>query len=221
MKKPHAQFPTIPERVDPVQRERSVLELWRAKAVFERSLEQTKDGPRYSFYEGPPTANGRPGVHHVLARAFKDLYPRFWTMRGHFVRRKAGWDTHGLPVEHEIEKELGILDKSRIEAEVGVLEFTRRCRESVYRYIGDWNRLTERMGYWVDLDDAYYTLSNDYIETVWWLFKQLWERGLVVQDYKSVPYDPRIGATLSDHEVAQGYREVDDSVGVRALPPSR
>ncbi|HXN09244.1 MAG TPA: isoleucine--tRNA ligase [Candidatus Acidoferrales bacterium] len=206
----------MPERADPVTRELAVLEFWRAQRIFERTLKQTKDGPRYSFYEGPPTANGRPGVHHVLARAFKDLYPRFWTMRGHFVGRKAGWDTHGLPVEHEIEKELGILDKSRIEAEVGIAEFTRRCRESVYRYIGDWNRLTERMGYWVDLDDAYYTLANDYIETVWWIFKHLWDRGLVVQDYKSVPYDPRIGATLSDHEVAQGYREVDDpSVFVR------
>src|SRR5579864_1422333 len=201
---------------DPVNREASVLEFWRERRVFERSLERTKDGPRYSFYEGPPTANGRPGVHHVLARAFKDLYPRFWTMRGHFVRRKAGWDTHGLPVEHEVEKELGILDKSRIEKEIGIIEFTRRCRESVSRYIADWNELTERMGYWVDLNDAYYTLSNGYIETVWWLFKQLWDRGLVVQDYKSVPYDPRIGATLSDHEVAQGYREVEDpSVFVR------
>jgi len=209
-------FPVMPERADPVARELAVLDFWRTQRIFERTLEQTKDGPRYTFYEGPPTANGRPGVHHVLARAFKDLYPRFWTMRGHFVRRKAGWDTHGLPVEHEIEKELGILDKSRIEAEVGVAEFTRRCRESVYRYIGDWNQLTERMGYWVDLNDAYYTLANDYIETVWWIFKQLWDRGLVVQDYKSVPYDPRIGATLSDHEVAQGYREVDDpSVFVR------
>lgn len=209
-------FPVMPVRADPVTRELGVLDFWREQRVFERTLEQTRNGPRYTFYEGPPTANGRPGVHHVLARAFKDLYPRFWTMRGYFVRRKAGWDTHGLPVEHEVEKELGILDKSRIEAEVGVAEFTRRCRESVYRYISDWNRLTERMGYWVDLDDAYYTLADDYIETVWWLFKQLWERGLVVQDYKSVPYDPRIGATLSDHEVAQGYREVDDpSVFVR------
>jgi len=140
MKKPPAKFPTIPERVDPAMREQSVLELWRARSIFARSLEQTKNGPRYSFYEGPPTANGRPGVHHVLARAFKDLYPRFWTMRGYFVRRKAGWDTHGLPVEHEIEKELGILDKSRIEAEVGISEFTRRCRESVYRYINDWQQ---------------------------------------------------------------------------------
>jgi len=216
MTQPAAKFPAMSERLDPVAREQSVLDFWRTRKIFERTLEQTSNGPRYSFYEGPPTANGKPGVHHVLARAFKDLYPRFWTMRGYFVRRKGGWDTHGLPVEHEIEKELGILDKSRIESEVGVLEFTRRCRESVYRYVGDWNRLTERMGYWVDLDDAYFTLTNDYIETVWWLFKQLWDRKLVVQDYKSVPYDPRIGATLSDHEVAQGYREVDDpSVYVR------
>lgn len=216
MKNPSRRFPVMSERLAPAERETAMLELWRDGRTFERSLAQTKGGPRYTFYEGPPTANGRPGVHHVLARAFKDLYPRFWTMRGHYVERKAGWDTHGLPVEHEIEKELGILDKSRIESEVGVAEFTRRCRESVYRYVGDWNRLTERMGYWVDLDDAYFTLSNQYIETVWWLFKQLWDRGLVAQDYKSVPYDPRIGATLSDHEVAQGYREVDDpSVFVR------
>ncbi len=215
MKSRHT-FPIIADRVDPVESERSVLEFWNKHHIFEQTLEQTKDGPRYTIYEGPPTANGRPGVHHVLARAFKDLYPRFWTMRGYFVRRKAGWDTHGLPVEHEVEKEIGILDKSRIEAEIGIAEFTRRCRESVYRYVGDWNRLTERMAYWVDLDDAYFTLSNDYIESVWWVFNQLWERGLVAQDYKSVPYDPRIGATLSDHEVAQGYREVDDpSVFVR------
>jgi len=216
MIKKSLRFPALGDQPDAAKRETSVLQFWREHKIFERTLEQTKDGPRYTFYEGPPTANGRPGVHHVLARAFKDLFPRFWTMRGHFVRRKAGWDTHGLPVEHEIEKELGILDKSRIEKEIGVAEFTRRCRESVYRYISDWNQLTERMGYWVDLNDAYYTLSNAYIETVWWLFKQLWDRGLVVQDYKSVPYDPRIGATLSDHEVAQGYREVDDpSVYVR------
>ncbi|MDQ6781291.1 MAG: class I tRNA ligase family protein, partial [Candidatus Eremiobacteraeota bacterium] len=209
-------FALLGDQPDSVNREAQVLKFWRERKIFARTLEQTRDGPRYTFYEGPPTANGRPGVHHVLARAFKDLYPRFWTMRGRFVRRKAGWDTHGLPVEHEIEKELGILDKTRIEKEIGVAEFTRRCRESVYRYIKDWHELTERMGYWVDLDDAYYTLDNSYIESVWWAVKQLWERGLIAQDYKSVPYDPRIGATLSDHEVAQGYREVDDpSVYVR------
>jgi len=209
-------FPPVPDLPNSPEREREILEFWRRERIFERSLEQTKDGTPYSFYEGPPTANGKPGVHHVLARSFKDLFPRFWTMRGRRVWRKGGWDTHGLPVEVEVEKELGILDKSRLEAEVGIAEFTRRCRESVYRYVDDWNELTERMGYWVDLEHAYFTLTNDYIESVWHLLKQLWERGLIVQDYKSVPYDPRIGATLSDHEVAQGYRETDDpSVYVR------
>ena len=139
------QFPTPGMLSDAPVREREVLEFWRDAKIFERSLEQTKHGPRYTIYEGPPTANGRPGVHHVLARTFKDLYPRFWTMRGKFVRRKAGWDTHGLPVEHQVEKEIGILDKSRLEAEVGIAEFNRRCRESVFRYVGDWNAMTERM----------------------------------------------------------------------------
>jgi isoleucyl-tRNA synthetase len=210
------QFPAPGMLHDVPTREREVLEFWRDAKIFERSLAQTKTGVPYTMFEGPPTANGRPGVHHVLARAFKDLYPRFWTMRGRFVRRKAGWDTHGLPVEHEVEKEIGILDKSRLEAEVGIAEFTRRCRESVYRYIADWNVMTERMAFWVDLKHPYFTLDNTYIETVWWLLKQLWDNGLIYQDYKSVPYDPRIGATLSDAEVAQGYRETDDpSVFVR------
>ena len=209
-------FPALGEHPDNPSRELDVLKFWREKRIFARSLDQTRDGERYSFFEGPPTANGKPGVHHVLARSFKDLYPRFWTMRGRFVRRKAGWDTHGLPVEHLVQRALGIFDKSRIEAEIGIAAFTKRCRDSVYDYIGDWNRMTERMGYWVDLDDAYFTLNNTYIESVWWLLKKLWDRGHIYQDYKSVPYDPRIGATLSDHEVAQGYREVDDpSVFVR------
>jgi isoleucyl-tRNA synthetase len=203
-------FPAVAEQPDSPARELALLDFWKRERIFDRSLEQTAEGPRFSFYEGPPTANGEPGVHHVLTRAFKDLYPRFWTMRGYHVPRKAGWDTHGLPVEHEVERELGIFDKSRLESEVGIAEFTRRCRESVFRYVSEWNRMTERMAYWVDLNDAYITLSRDYIESVWWLLKQLWERGLIQQDYKVVPYDPRIGATLSDHEVAQGYREVDD-----------
>ncbi|HME81848.1 MAG TPA: isoleucine--tRNA ligase [Candidatus Eremiobacteraceae bacterium] len=209
-------FPTPGMLPDAPARELGVLEFWRDAKIFERSLEQTKRGAPYVMFEGPPTANGKPGVHHVLARAFKDLYPRFWTMRGHFALRKAGWDTHGLPVEHQVEKEIGILDKSRLEAEVGIAEFNRRCRESVYRYVSDWNSMTMRMAYWTDLEHPYVTLDNSYIETVWWLLKQLWDRGLIQQDYKSVPYDPRIGATLSDAEVALGYRETDDpSVYVR------
>jgi isoleucyl-tRNA synthetase len=209
-------FPTPGMLPDVPAREQQVLEFWRAEKIFERTLEQTKHGAPYVFFEGPPTANGQPGVHHVLARAFKDLYPRFWTMRGRFVRRKAGWDTHGLPVEHQIEREIGIFDKSKLVAEVGIAEFNRRCRESVYRYVDDWNRMTVRMAYWVDLEHPYVTLDASYIESVWWLLKQLWDRGLIYQDYKSVPYDPRIGATLSDGEVALGYRETDDpSVYVR------
>ena len=196
--------------------EEAVLDFWQREDVFHKTLAQTRGRPLFTFNEGPPTANGRPGIHHVLARTFKDVYPRYKTMRGFHVPRKAGWDTHGLPVEHEIEKELNIFDKRRIEQEVGIEKFTRMCRESVMRYIGDWERMTERMGFWVDLKDAYYTLNNPYIESVWYLLKQLWDKDLIYQGYKVVPYDPRIGATLSSHEVAQGYKEVDDpSVTVR------
>ncbi|MBI4082480.1 MAG: isoleucine--tRNA ligase [Candidatus Lambdaproteobacteria bacterium] len=209
-------FREVGGRYDGPRLEGRVLEFWREQQVFRRTLEQTEGRPVYTFYEGPPTANGRPGIHHVLARTFKDIYPRYKTMRGYHVPRKAGWDTHGLPVEHEIEKELGIFDKSRIDREVGVEAFTRRCRESVLRYIGAWEQMTERMGFWVDLQDAYYTLDNRYIESVWFLLRQIWDKGLMYQDHKVVPYDPRIGATLSSHEVALGYREVEDpSVYVR------
>ena len=207
---------SVSGRYDGPELERRVLAFWREQEVFRKTLELSEGRPLFTFSDGPPTANGKPGIHHVLARAFKDIYPRYRTMRGFHVPRKAGWDTHGLPVEHEIEKELGIFDKKEIEARVGVEEFTRRCRESVMRYIGDWERMTERMGFWINLDDAYYTLDNDYIESVWSLLKTIWDKGLIYRGYKVVPYDPRIGATLSSHEVAQGYREVaDPSVTVR------
>ena len=171
----------------------------------------------YTWNDGPPTANGKPGIHHVLARTFKDIFPRYKHMQGHYCPRMAGWDTHGLPVEHEIEKELGIFDKKRIEEEVGIAEFTRRCRESVMRYVDDWEKMTDRMGFWVDMKDAYFTLNNDYIESVWWLIRQIWDKGLIYQGYKVVPYDPRIGATLSSHEIALGgYKELEDpSIYVR------
>lgn len=196
--------------------EQRILDFWREHDVFNATLAMSRGRELFTFNEGPPTANGRPGIHHVLARSFKDIYPRYKTMRGYHVPRKAGWDTHGLPVEHEIQKELGIFDKKEIEAKVGVAEFTRRCRESVMRYIGDWEKMTERMGFWVNMEEAYYTLDNDYIESVWYLLKTIWDKGLIYQGYKVVPYDPRIGATLSSHEVAQGYREVEDpSVTVR------
>ncbi len=211
-----AVFSEVQGRYDGPALEQEVLEFWREHDVFAKTIEATKDGPQFSFNEGPPTANGKPGIHHVLARSFKDVFPRYKTMRGYYVPRKAGWDTHGLPVEHEVEKELGIFDKDEIEEKVGIAEFTRRCRESVMRYIGDWEKMTERMGFWVNLEEAYYTLNNSYIESVWNLLKQIWDKDLIYRGYKVVPYDPRIGATLSSHELALGYKEVDDpSITVR------
>ncbi|MEM7500956.1 MAG: isoleucine--tRNA ligase [Pseudomonadota bacterium] len=209
-------FEEIGSRYDGPGLEESILEFWRVNDTFEQTLAQSAERPLFTFNDGPPTANGRPGIHHVLARAFKDAFPRYKTMRGYHVPRKAGWDTHGLPVEHEIEKELGIFDKQEIVDKVGIAEFTRRCRESVMRYIEDWEKMTDRMGFWVNMQDAYYTLDNNYIESVWYLLKTIWEKGLIYRGYKVVPYDPRIGATLSSHELAQGYREVEDpSVFVR------
>ena len=211
-----AGFKEVSGRYDGPALEQEVLQFWRDHRVFELTLQGSRGRPRFSFNEGPPTANGKPGIHHVLARTFKDAFPRYKTMRGYYAPRKAGWDTHGLPVEHEVEKELGIFDKKEIEEKVGILDFTRLCRESVMRYIGDWEKMTERMGFWVNLDEAYYTLDNSYIESVWHLLKVIWDKGLIYRGYKVVPYDPRIGATLSSHELALGYREVDDpSIYVR------
>ena len=209
-------FAPVDSRYNGPALEQEILAFWEARSIFQKTLQQSEGRPRFSFNEGPPTANGKPGIHHVLARTFKDIYPRYKTMRGYHAPRKGGWDTHGLPVEHEIEKQLGIFDKKEIEQRIGITEFNRRCRESVMTYIGEWEDMTRRMGYWVNLDDAYYTLDNDYIESVWSLLKEIWDKDLIYQGYKVVPYDPRIGATLSSHEVAQGYREVEDpSVTVR------
>jgi isoleucyl-tRNA synthetase len=203
---PKQSFPELEERI---------LERWRERDVFRRTLANREGAEVWSFYEGPPTANGRPGSHHVLARAFKDIYPRFQTMRGHRVPRKAGWDCHGLPVELEVEKELGITSKAEIE-ELGIAEFNQRCRESVFRYVDDWRRLTERIGFWIDLDDPYVTLTNDYIESVWWSLRQIWDAGRLYEHHKVVPYCPRCGTALSSHEVASGYKDVEDpSVYVR------
>ncbi len=167
------------------------------------------------FYEGPPTANGRPGTHHVWARVFKDLYPRFHTMRGKHVARKGGWDCHGLPVELEVEKELGFSGKAQIEA-YGIEAFNAKCRDSVKRYVDEFTSLTERIGMWIDTDNAYWTLSPDFVESVWWLFKQMWDAGAIYEGFKVVPYCGRCGTALSSHEVAQGYRDVTEpSVYVR------
>jgi isoleucyl-tRNA synthetase len=205
--------------VDPKQSfpalETDVLERWRERNVFARQLSDREGAPIWSFYEGPPTANGRPGSHHVLARIFKDIYPRYQAMRGNYVPRKAGWDCHGLPVELEIERELGISSKEEIE-ELGVAEFNARCRESVFRYVSDWNELTERIGFWVDLEDPYVTMDNDYIESVWWSLRQHWDRDRLYEGHKVVPYCPRCGTALSSHEVAQGYQDqIDPSAYVR------
>ena len=215
-------FEEVTGRYNGPDLESEILEFWRENNVFEKSLEQTQDGPHFSFSEGPPTANGKPGIHHVLARTFKDVFPRYKTMRGYHVPRKAGWDTHGLPVEHEVEKllkkqgRIETYDKKEIEEKVGIAEFTRLCRESVMTYISDWEQMTERMGFWVNLDEAYYTLNNTFIESVWHLLKTIWDKDLIYKGYKVVPYDPRIGATLSSHELAQGYKEVEDpSITVR------
>jgi len=205
--------------VDPKQSfpalEESILERWRAGEIFRRQLARREGRPLWSFYEGPPTANGKPGSHHVLARVFKDVYPRYKSMCGYDVPRKGGWDCHGLPVELEIERELGISSKEEIEA-FGIAEFNRRCRESVFAYVGDWSRMVERIGHWIDLDDPYVTMDTDYIESVWWSLQQNWERGRLYEGHKVVPYCPRCGTALSSHEVALGYKDVvDPSVYVR------
>ncbi len=206
----------VPACYDGSRLEEEILQFWQQQDVFAKCLEQTEGRPLFSFNEGPPTANGKPGLHHVLARAFKDIYLRYRTMRGFYCPRKAGWDCHGLPVEHEVEKELGIFNKQEIESRVGIEEFNRRCRQSVMRYVKPWAEMTQRMGFWVDLENAYFTLDNDYIESVWQLLKIIWDKGFIKKDYKVVPYDPQAGVTLSSHEVALGYKEVEDpSVFVR------
>lgn len=194
-----------------------MLRRWQESKVFERSLERTASGPRWVFYEGPPTANGMPGVHHVEARVFKDVFPRFKTMKGFHVPRKGGWDCHGLPVEVAVEKELGLTGKKDIE-EYGVAEFNDRCRESVLRHVDAFEEMTERMGYWVNTDQAYRTMDPDYVEAVWWSLKQVFDKGLLFRDFRITPYCPRCGTGLSDHELGQpgGYEDVTSpSVYVR------
>ena len=196
--------------------EEDVLRFWKENDIFRKSVDLRPEERTYVFYEGPPTANAAPGIHHVLARAFKDLFPRYKTMQGYRVPRKGGWDTHGLPVELAVEKELGFKTKAEIE-EYGVEAFNRLCRESVFRYVKEWELLTDRIAFWVDLENAYRTYDDSYIETGWWIIKRLWDNDLVYQDYRSTPHCPRCGTSLSDHEVALGYKEdtPDPSVYVK------
>ena len=208
-------FRAIPAAVDLPAIEHHTLKFWRENAIFEKTLAAREGQPTWTFYEGPPTANGMPGTHHIEARAFKDLFPRFHTMKGRYVVRKAGWDCHGLPVEIAVEKELGFSGKGDIE-KFGVAEFNEKCRQSVQRHVSAFTDMTDRMGFWVDFDDAYWTMSPEYVESVWWSLKEIWKKGLLVQDHRVAPYCPRCGTGLSDHELAQGYETVTDpSVYVR------
>ncbi len=210
------QFEEVKAAVSFPEMEENVQKRWKQKKVFERSMSEREGGPEFVFYEGPPTANGRPGIHHVLARAFKDMFPRYKTMQGYHVLRKGGWDTHGLPVELDVEKRLGMTGKEQIEA-YGVAAFNEMCKESVWEYLTDWEALTERMAFWVTLEDAYVTMKTDYVESLWWILKQFWDKGLLYQGYKVVPYCPRCGTPLSSHELSLGYKEgtVDPSVFVK------
>jgi isoleucyl-tRNA synthetase len=208
-------YQSLPAHVDLAKLDHEVIDTWRANRVFARSLEQTAHGPAWTFYEGPPTANGMPGTHHVEARVFKDVFPRWKTMKGYHVPRMAGWDCHGLPVELAVEKELGFTGKPDIEA-FGIAEFNAKCRENVQRHVDAFEAMSERMGYWADYENAYWTMNSDYVESVWWALKQIFDNGLLVEDYRVAPYCPRCGTGLSDHEVAQGYEDVTDpSVYVR------
>jgi len=214
-------FKKVNSKIDFPQLEKDILRYWKEHKIFDKSVEVREGSKRYVFYEGPPTANGSPGIHHVLSRLFKDVVCRYKTMKGYHVPRKAGWDTHGLPVELEVENTLGFTSKAQIE-EYGIAQFNQKCRGSVSKYIKEWEAMTERIGYWLDMKNPYVTLDNGYIESCWWAIKQLWDKGLVYQGYKVTPHCPRCGTSLSSHEVALGYEEVDDpSVYVKfRLTPS-
>ncbi|MBD3383669.1 isoleucine--tRNA ligase [candidate division KSB1 bacterium] len=209
-------YKELPAKTNLPDLEKEILAFWQENKIFEKSIEQRDAEKPFVFYEGPPTANGRPGIHHVISRTVKDLVCRLKTMQGYRVRRKAGWDTHGLPVEIEVEKTLGLDGKEQV-LEYGLAEFNAKCRESVWTYKQDWDELTRRMGYWIDLDHPYITYTNDYIETVWWIIKQFWLKGMVFLGHKILPYCPRCETPLSSHEVSQGYQDVQDpSIYVKA-----
>src|SRR5215203_3736708 len=208
-------FEKVSPQVDFPELEREVLNLWEKTEAFEKSVERRPKERPFVFYEGPPTANGRPGFHHALARAFKDLIPRYKTMQGYRVERKGGWDTHGLPVELQVEKELGLSGKDDVER-YGVQEFNRLSRESLFRYVEDWRAMSERLGFWIDMDNPYRTLDSSYIESVWWALKELYDKDLLYEGYKVSAHCPRDQTSLSSAEVAMGYETVTDpSVYVR------
>jgi isoleucyl-tRNA synthetase len=199
-------FRPVDNKVNFPQLEKTILDFWKTHQIFEKSLKNRLGDTNFTFYEGPPTANGSPGIHHVLSRVFKDVIPRYKTMKGYYAPRKAGWDTHGLPVELEIEKRLGFTSKGQIE-DYGIAKFNNLCRESVFSYLKEWDSMTERIGFWLDLEHAYKTLENTYIESCWWALKQLWDKKLIYQGYRVTPHCPRCGTSLSSHEVALGYKD--------------
>ena len=208
-------FKALAPAIDLPATEHEILSFWEQNSIFTKSIAARDGAPRWTFYEGPPTANGKPGTHHIEARVFKDLFPRYQTMKGNQVIRKAGWDCHGLPVEIAVEKELGFTGKGDIE-KFGIAAFNEKCRESVQRHVSEFSQMTHRMGFWVDFDDAYWTMSPEYVESVWWSLQQIFKKGLLVQDHRVAPYCPRCGTGLSDHELAQGYETVQDpSVYIR------
>ncbi|MBE6879182.1 MAG: isoleucine--tRNA ligase [Ruminococcaceae bacterium] len=202
-------YKKVPTDLNFVQREKEVLNFWKENQIFEKSMEQTKNGPTYTFYDGPPTANGKPHIGHVLTRVIKDMIPRYHTMKGEFVPRKAGWDTHGLPVELEVEKLVGINGKEQIEA-YGLEPFIAKCKESVWKYKGMWEDFSGTVGFWADMNDPYVTYHDNFIESEWWALKEIWNKGLLYKGFKIVPYCPRCGTPLSSHEVAQGYKDVKE-----------
>ena len=209
------QFKALSPQIDLPATEHSILSFWETQAIFQKSIAAGEGAANWTFYEGPPTANGVPGTHHIEARVFKDAFPRFQTMKGKQVIRKAGWDCHGLPVEIAVEKELGFAGKQDIE-KFGIAEFNEKCKSSVQRHVDEFTKMTRRMGFWVDFDEAYWTMSPEYVESVWWSLQQIWKKGLLVQDHRVAPYCPRCGTGLSDHELAQGYETITDpSVYVR------
>ncbi len=210
-------FEKVDQKVSFPDLEKQLMARWKEEGTFQKSLEMRAGKPRFVFYEGPPTANGKPATHHILARAFKDLFPRYKTMQGFYVERKAGWDTHGLPVEIEVEKKLKISGKFEIENEIGIERFNELCRASVYEYVADWVAFSERMGFWLDYDNAYWTLTPDYIQSVWWALSEMWKQGLVYKGFRVAPYCPRCATPLSSHELAQGYQDnvPDPSVYIR------
>ena len=203
------------KKYNPVKLESNIGQYWEKYHIYKKSLEKRKEGTPFIFLEGPPTANGLPHPGHALTRTMKDIILRYKTMKGHYIERKAGWDTHGLPVEIEVEKKLGLQTKQDIE-KYGIEKFNQECKKSVFEYEQAWVEMTKRIGFWIDMDHPYITLENDYIESVWWLLKNFWDKNLLYQGFKVVPYCPRCGTPLSDHEVALGYDQAEDpSVFVR------